>query len=252
MARQTIVREVRPADDWRAIYRLGAAMALVVFAGTLLDIVLTMLPGWGPTTVPVSASGWLQQLGTTPWLGMRNLDLLNAALSLIGLPVYIALFGAQRRLSGGLALLGLVIVAVGTAVFVASNAALPMLELARDYAAASAAGRPALEAAAEGLIARGAHGSPGAFPGFFISEVGTLAIAVALVRSRALGRATGWIAVVGSTVLVGYTVAITIAPGSETLMKGVAAPAGLLMLAWYVLVARGLWRLGAQSTAANV
>ncbi len=239
------------ADGWRAVYLLGAVAALIVFAGTLLDVALTMLPGWDPTTIPLTAAEWLSQLASTPWLGLRNLDLLNAALSLVGLPMYLALFGAQRRTSGGLALSGLLVVAVGTAVFVANNAALPVLGLAREYASADAAGRASLEAATAALLARGAHGSPGAFPGFIISELGTLLVAAALVTSRVLGRAAAWIAVAGSAVLAVYTVAITLAPGSDALMKGVAAPAGMLMLAWYVLVARGLWRLGAQSTAAS-
>lgn len=251
MGTESVARATLAGDGWRAVSVLGAAMALTVLAGTLLDIALTMVPGWDPSSIPASAGEWLRQLGATPWLGMRNLDLLNVALSLIGLPMYLALFGAQRRTQPALGLLGFALVALGTAVFTANNAALPMLELARGYATADAAVQPALLAAAEGLLARGAHGSLGAFPGFFISEIGTLVTAVALVRSRALGRTAGWIAIVGSTVLAGYTIAITFAPGSEALMKGVAAPAGLLMLAWYVLVARGLWRLGAQSTAAN-
>lgn len=228
---------------WRALYRLGAIVALVTLAGTLLDIALTMVPGWGPTTVPTTAAAWLAQLAGTPLLGMRNLDLLNITLSAIGLPMYLALFGAHRRVEPGLGLLALIAIGIGTALFIASNAALPMLELARRYASTAAGDRLALEAAAEALLARGAHGSFGAFLGFFLSEVGTLLTALVMLRGRIFTKSAGWIGIVGTAVLMAYTVGITFAPGSEMLMKGVAAPAGLLMMVWNVLVARKLLAL---------
>lgn len=234
------------ASAWRPLYVLGAVIALVTLTGTIVDIALTMVPGFDPSTVPADAAGWLAQLAASPLVGLRNLDLLNVALSAVGLPLYGALAAALRRTQPGLALAGLAFALVGTAVFAASNAALPMLELARQHAGAPAADRLVLETAATALLARGAHGSFGAFGGFFLSEIGTLLISVAMLRGTLFGRAPGLIGVVGATVLGFYTVAITFAPGSDALMKGVAAPAGLLMLAWYVLVARGLVRLPAE------
>ena len=221
---------------------IGAVAAMLTLAGTVLDIALTMLPGWGPETVPTGAAAWLAQLSAEPWLGLRNLDLLNALLALIGLPMYVALFGAHRHRESTLSLLALVVIAVGAAVFVSNNVALPMLELART-AAASGAISPAFEAAAQTLLARGAHGSLGALPGFLISEIGTLLFAIALVRSRVLGRAAGTLALVGTSLLALYTVAITISPGESALVMAIAMPGGLLMMAWYVMVARGLLRL---------
>lgn len=232
-----------PPADWRAIYRTGAVLALVILAATVLDITLAMIPASGASTVPATAAAWLQQLSVAPWLGLRNLDLLNAVLALAGLPMYLAILGAHREVRPALALLALLVVVTGAVLFAGNNVALPMLDLARDRAAAAPGARAALESAASALLARGEHGSVGALPGFLVSEIGTLLTAIVMLQSRVFGRVAGWMGAVGATALAAYTVAITITPGSEALMKGLAAPAGLLMLAWYALVARTLWRL---------
>jgi hypothetical protein len=234
-------------DRWRLLYRVGGIVAFVALGLMVLDIVLTMLPGWTPASVPTSTSAWLTQLADDPLLGMRNLDLLNVIASVVVLPLYIAIFAAVRRTEPGLALVGLAIVALGTAVFAASNAALPMLELGRRFSATLVpAERSALVAAADALLARGAHGSYGAFPGFALSEIGTLVTGIALARSRAFGAATAWVGILGVTVLLGYTTAYTFISPTSSLVLLAAMPGGLLMIAWYVLVGRRLITLATR------
>ena len=91
--------------DRALIYRIGGVVALVALGGIALDIVLAMLPGWGPDTVPADAAGWLAQLTSQPVLGLRNLDLLNLAVSVVSLPLYVALFVALWPDAPGLALM---------------------------------------------------------------------------------------------------------------------------------------------------
>lgn len=73
--------ESAPASDvsWRSIYILGAASAVLVLAGTLLDFVLASVPSWQASTAPTSVVLWLAQFEATPLLGLRNLDLLNSS-----------------------------------------------------------------------------------------------------------------------------------------------------------------------------
>lgn len=234
--------------SWQVTYRIGAVVALIAVAGTLFDIMLTMVPGWAATTVPSSAAEWFAQFAANPLLGLRNLDLINVALSVVSLPMYVALYGAHRRAEPGLALVALVLVAIGTALFAANNAALPMLDLGRRYASASlSADRLALQAAAEALLARGAHGSLGAFPGFFLSEAGTLVMALALLRGGVFRPVVGWVGIAGTTMLMAYSVAMTAVPGADALVNALAVPGGLLMLAFNVMVARRLLRLAREN-----
>lgn len=230
----------RTQGSWRGLYAAGAVFALVVLTGTVLDIGITMIPGWDPSTVPTDATSWFAQFVEAPLLALRNLDLLNVVLSVVGLPLYAALLVAHRRTAPALALLGLLAVVLGTALFASANAALPMLELSERYAAASEGGRATLEAAAESLLARGAHGSYGAFPGFVLSELGTLLMALAMLAGGVFSKRSAWVGIVGMAAMIAYSVAFTFGLGSEALIMAVATPAGLLMLAWYAMVARQL------------
>ena len=232
------LRQQGPEHPWRPLYVLGAVVALVAVAGSMLDIVLTTLPGWGPDTVPTSAAAWLVQLREQPLLGLRNLDLLNAVLVVVVLPMYLAIFVAQRRTNPAMALLGVVVVVVGAGLFVAANVALPMLELARTCdETCTAAQRLALEPAAQALLARGAHASLGALPGFLVSELGTALVALAMLRGGVFSR-LGLLAAAG---LMAYTVGITLDPHAGGLIMALAMLGGLAALVWNVLVARTLW-----------
>lgn len=232
--------------NWQGFYIVGATAALLALAGTLMDIIVATLPGWETTTTPATIQAWYTQFQVNPLLGLRNLDLLNVIVSAIGIPMYLALYGAHRRSSQASAMLALMVVLVGTVVFLTSNVALPMLELSRGYAAAATdAQRVTLEAAGAALLARGAHGSMGAFMGFFLSSLGTLLLGVAMLRGRVFGRAAGWLAVVGAALMAGYTVGTTFAPTTTETMMALAVPGGLLVMAWNVIVAVKLLRLAA-------
>ena len=232
--------------DRRALYALGGIVAFLALAGMTLDVALTMLPGWGPETVPVTPQAWLEQLAATPLLGMRNLDFLNVVVSLIALPMYVAACGAMRRTASATATFGLVAVGIGTALFTAANAALPLLELAQGYTAATIAQQAALISSAGALLATGEHGSFGAFPGFFVSEVGTFVVALAMLRGAAFGKVTGWMGIAGTAILTVYTAAYTFGPRSDSLVMAIAIPGGLLMMAWYARVGTRLLRLSAE------
>jgi hypothetical protein len=232
-------------SSWRNIYIVGGIATLVTLAGTLLDIVLTMIPGWEATTVPSTIQAWFIQFQTNPLLGLRNLDLLNATLSIIGIPMIVALYGAHRRSCPAYATLALAVALVGTGVFVTNNVALPILDLSRQHAAASTdTQRLALEAAGEALLARGAHGSLGVFMGFFLPSIGTLLMGTAMLIGKVFKRVTAWVGIVSISLLTIYTIGSTFAPTSGEAMMMVALPGGLLIIAWNILVAMRLLQLG--------
>ncbi len=204
---------------WRGIYVLGAVAAVLALAGTLLDIVLASIPGWQASTVPTSVEQWFAQFQANPLLGLRNLDLLNIVVALVGLPMYVALYGVHRKTRTGLASLALVLVAIGTAVFVASNVALPMFELSRQYGLASTESqRVTIQAAGVAMLARGSHGSMGVFAGFLLPTLGT-------------------------SLLLVYIAGATFSPATSGALMAVAGLGGVLMMMWNVRVARVLFRM---------
>ncbi|MDA3937098.1 MAG: hypothetical protein PF636_09670 [Actinomycetota bacterium] len=229
---------------WRSMYIIGAIAAILALSGTIADIVITSIPGWEASTVPTSIVGWFAQFEANPLLGLRNLDLLNVVLAVIAVPMYVALFGVHRRVSQGLAALALVVVTLGTSVMVASNAALPMLDLSRQFSLATTdSQRIALQGAAQAILATGAHGSMGALAGFFLSSVGTLLMAVAMLVGGVFRRLASWTGIVGMSFLLAYVVGTAFSLAPTGVLMIVAMPGGLMMIAWYVMVARKLFRL---------
>jgi len=233
-------------NRWRVIFLVGGISAALTLAGTLTDIILAMIPGWEASTVPASIQAWFGQLTTKPLLGLRNLDLLNVVISTVQIPAFLALFAAHRCAGPAHAALALIVVLIGTTVFVSSNAALPMLGLSRQYALASTdAERRVLEAAGLALLARGAHGSMGIFVGVLLSSLGTLVMGLVILAGRVFSRFTGWVGIVGIILLMIYTIVFTFVPEPGPAMMVVGVPGGILLIVWNLLIARKLFQLNA-------
>jgi hypothetical protein len=231
-------------QSWQGIFLVGGIAALLALAGTLADIAITMIPGWETSTVPYTIQAWFTQFQTNPLLGLRNLDLLNVTIWLIETPMILALYGAHRRGSQAYAALASIVMLVGTVVLTTSNVALPMLELSKQYALASTdAQRLTIEAAGVALLARGTHGSMGAFAGFFLRSIGSLLMGLAMLKGRVFTRVTARVGIVGMALLSIYVIGSTFIPRSEAVMMALAMPGGLLMIAWNVMVARKLFQL---------
>jgi len=233
-------------SSWQGIYVAGGIAALLALGVTLTDIAITMIPGWEASTAPATIQVWFTQFQTNPLLGLRNLDLLNVTISLIQIPMFLAVYGAHRRADQAYGALALIVVLTGTVVFITSNAALPMLELSKQYSVASAdAQQSTLEAAGVALLAKGAHGSMGAFMGFFLSSIGTLLFGLVILVGKVFSRVTAWVGIGGIALLIIYTIGVTFVPESEAAMIIVALPGGVLMIVWNVMVAKKLFQLRA-------
>lgn len=223
----------------RPLLTIGGISALACAAGSLADVGLGMATGG--SALPLGALGHLSQLAASPWLGLYNLDLLNLCTTILMLPAFYALYLVLKAGGSRLAGLALALFLAGLAVFVANNPALPMLGLAGPYAAAQdEQGRSVLIAAAEGLLAKGAHGSPGALPGFLLVILSNLGLCGAMAGGRTPFRLAGILGLVGNALLAAYLVLVTFVPPVKELATLFAAPGGLLSIAWLVISGLGL------------
>lgn len=231
-------------NSWRSFFIVGGIAAFMVLAFTLADIVISMMPEWRISTVPGTAQVWFAQLQYNPLLGLRNLDLLNVIVPLIGLPMYVALYGAHYRENHAYAVLALIVVVVGVVVFSTNNPALSLLELSKHYSTAlTDSQRFTFEAAGAALLAKGSHGSLGAFAGFFLSSVGTLLMCLVMQKGSAFTLATSWIGAVGSVFMIIYTVGTTFLPEYMNLLFMVVMVGGPLMMVWNTMIALRLFQL---------
>jgi hypothetical protein len=213
----------------------GALAAFAIALGSLADVAISMATGGGVPELPPPAALRFAQLAASPALGLYNLDLLNLATTILIVPVLYAAWTLLRR-EGPAAGLALAIGLVGVAVFAANNPALPMLGLSRDYAVADPSRRSLLAAAGEAILAKGAHGSPGVLLGFLFPIFANALLCGEMIRTKVFSRISGILGLVGNLLLALYLALVTFVPESRAMAAALAAPGGLLAIAWTILL----------------
>jgi hypothetical protein len=231
-------------SGWEGLYKVAAA-ALIGTLLMLADITVSiLLPGGEVEPGARSATDWFTLFRNDAYYGFRELGLLNVLNLILGVPLFLALYAAHRRVNGAYAALALALFLFGGAVYVANNAAVPMFVLSGEYAAATTeARRAALAAAGEAVLARGADFTPGSLVGFVLPSLAQITMSVVMLRGGVFGRTTAYAGIVGFSLLLVFTVWTTFAPEALDTAMLIALPAGLLSMAWNVLVARRLFGL---------
>jgi hypothetical protein len=135
---------------------------------------------------------------------------------------------------------------VGVGVYFASNQAFAMLSLSDRYAAATAdAQRAMFLAAGEALLAIHNPGDifqgTGNYVAYFLVLLAGLIISVVMLRSRAFGRATGYVGILANALAMTHFAALAFALSLVVIPTPVSAP---FRVVWMVLIAVGLLRLG--------
>ena len=245
-ARQNQLNEnENSGSQWKAIYTLGGVAGILVLIGAVLDVVIGSATGGNLSALPQTAVERFAQFNRNPFLGLYNLDLLNVINQLIMLPVYYALFAAQRDSKSASAALALLVFLVGTAVFVTGNTALPMFELSKKYALANTeAQKNLLAAAGEAMLAMGAHGTTSVFIGFLLPSLAGLLMSITMLSGKVFSKTTAVLGIAGGICMLIYIILVTFAPGVEKMATAFALPGGLLLMAWMVLFTIRLFQLG--------
>ena len=229
-----------------SLYNVAGAAALLAVLVALLDIALTFLPAGAEQPGSLSAVEWFELFQDNWFFGLRNLGLLPNILSLtLLIPVYIALFAAHRAEHQNYAMLAMVLSFIGTAIYLANNAAFPMWALSAKYAAATAeTQRTLLAAAGEAVLARGEDFTPGSFAGFVFGEIAMIMISLVMLRSKIFNKASATTGILAGLFLTIFTIWSTFIPVLFELSLLVAMIGGLLSIVWYILIARRLLQLG--------
>jgi hypothetical protein len=246
--RQDTLRSEPAGAQWRNICTLGGAAALLTILTALAEILITFLPGGYASAGTVTE--WFALLQRNPFLGLRNLGLLNIVMTALSLPLVFSLYWVHRKTNPSIAALALILAFTGTAVFYATNRAFPMLELSARYAAAGETERAMLAAAGQALLAVGQSHTPGTFLAFFFSEAAGILMAVVILQGKLFNQAAAWTGMIGYSFLLVFEVLSSFVPASHQAILLLAMIGGLANIAWYVLAALGLFRLGQMSRMA--
>jgi hypothetical protein len=235
----------RQEKQWKDMYLIGGYAALIAFTGTMFDIIFGSITTGNLSELPQTAIERFSEFQLNWFLGLYHLDLLNIIISIIMIPVFFALFAAHRKTNIPYAAFAMVLCIIGTTIFVATNTALPMLELSNKYYSVTDETQKNLIAAAgEAVLVRGEHGSLGVFIGFGLSTIASICMSLVMLHSKVFKRALSYFGIIGNTLLLIYILLLTFVPTIQNIAVAIAAPGGLMALAWLLMVGIRLIRMG--------
>lgn len=227
-------------------------MAFIGLIGILLDVAIGSITGGDLSALPQTAIDRFMQFQENPLLGLYNLDLLNITNQIILIPAYYALFAAHRNVNLPYAGLALIVFLTGSIIFITTNTALPMFELSQKYVAATTESQKALYAAAgESMLARGEHGSLGVFIGFALPNIAGLIFSIVMLKGKIFSKSTSYLGIAGSSLLIVYLILVTFTDG-KSMATALAMPGGLMSMAWMILFAIKLIKLGKINSAQSL
>ena len=230
-------------SNWNTIYQLGAAAAICAVLMGVAEILITFLPGGNSTQETVVE--WFHLFQEVPFMGLRNLGLLNIFLNTLAIFTYLALYGAHRKTAHKpFAALAAIISYLGIGVFFATNRAFAMLGLSQQYAAAaSEVQRTILEAAGQALLSVGESHSPGTFLAFFFAESAGVLISYVMLRGEVFPKAAAYAGMLGFSILLLFEFMASFFTNLSQAAMLLAMAGGLLSMVWYILVARRLFQI---------
>lgn len=235
----------KPEPRHQSIYLVGGIFTLLVLAGVILDVAIGSMTGADLTVLPKTAVERFDQFQNNALMGLYNLDCLNMVNQIFMIPVYFALYVAHRRPSPEYSLLALIVFLAGSILMVAGNTSLTMLDLSQKYAGASSDQQKMLLAAAgEAMLAKGSHGSASVLLGFALPNLAGILMSLVMLKGKVFSKTIGVLGITGSTLLLSYIVLVTFAPAIEKQALLFSMPGGLMMMAWMILFAIKLIRLG--------
>ena len=228
---------------WYGIYKLGGIAALGTVLVGLLESLIQFLPKGNVS--PETVSDWFMLFQENPFMGLRNLGLLNIFMDALAILVYLALYAAhQRNPNQPLAMLATILSFLGIGVFLATNRALSMLALSNQYAVAvTDAQRAMLEAAGQTMLSVGDSHTPGTFFGLFLVEVAGILISVVMLRGGIFGKVAAYAGILGFGILLVVEFLTSFVSGLQDVTIFLFMFGGLFSMVWDILITRRLFQL---------
>lgn len=219
--------------EGRGVIIAGGIAGFIGLVFGIADIVIGSVTGADISALPADAAGHFADFAASPLLGLYRLDALNMVSTLIAMVFFVGLYVLLRGNRGPIALLALVTAVLGTGAMLSGNAAFAILDLSGKYASAvNDADRAVFLAAAEALLARGAHGSPAMFTAFFLPTAANILFCLGLFAIPRFGKLSPLLGLAGNALLLNYVVLVTFFPSTRPIALVLAAPGGLLALYW--------------------
>jgi hypothetical protein len=242
------MRKGNQVIDWKKLCTIGGIAALMTVLVGLVETSITFLPA-GTSADTITVVDWFTLFQTNRFMALRNLGLLNLLFNAFAIPGYLGLYAALRKENHAFAALAMTIAFIGVAVFFATNRALPMLDLSKQYAAATTdAQRASLVAAGQTMLSVGQSHTPGTFIGFFLADLAGIIMSAVMLRSNVFGRVSAYLGILGFTLLMTFEILASFVWTLGSAAIALALLGGLLSTIWYILSGLRLLQLGQSAS----
>jgi hypothetical protein len=233
----------------KSLYRIGGAAALLCALMYLIALIV-YVPANRAGPPPGTVLEWFTLFQTNPLTGLFFLGLADIVIMILWGPMSLALYTVLKQTNRAWSLIATSFVFVGMAVYLATNTAFSMLSLSHQYAAATTEAEQSIVLAAGQALIAISEGTGGQYAGMPLAWFAGLILSVVMLRSKTFSKATAWAGILGLSLLLasmpfaGYTTAGPTTAATSAIIAVTYIGGGLLSLAWYILVGRGLLKLG--------
>jgi hypothetical protein len=225
---------------YKSLYKLGGAAALIVVALTLGEII-----GFVFYPQPSTVRDWFTLFQSNKITGLFEFWGLEVPMYAMFALVFLALYITLRKANPGWMAVAITFALLGIGTFFATNNPFSMLSLSNQYAAATTgAQRSTLLAAGRAVLANTGQRAVGGFNvGLFLVTVAGLIASSVMFQSKSFSRTTAYVGILAHALsLADYLRQALTSSGIAALL--VILPGALLLMTWYVLAGRKLYRLG--------
>ncbi len=154
----------------KVLYKIAGTLALIIVVAGLTDAITSMgIEARDNSTISIIE--WFTLFQTNRFAAFSRLGVINITTLSLCIPVYLAFIQAFRQHRPALVGLASASFFIGVAVYLSSNTVFSLFALSQQYATATEAQKPLLEAAGRALLMQGADLTPGTFMGLFFTQI---------------------------------------------------------------------------------
>ena len=227
-------------SSYQSLYKIGGVAALIAAVLILGEVVfLAIFPP------PETISEWLILFQSNRIVGFLDFWGLEVLMYVMFILVFLAHYNVLRKANPSLMVIALALALLGIGIFLVTNNPFSMLSLSNQYATATTEQqRSTLLAAGQALLTNTNQRAIGGFNlGFFLVSVAGLLISSVMLQGNSFSRSTAIVGILAHSLsLADYLRQALTSSVIITLL--VILPNSLLLVIWYVLVGRRLYKLG--------
>ena len=224
-------------SNWKSLYKMVGVTAVIFLVYSLVTMIVLIAIGGQPE----SAQEGFTMLQSNRVMGLLRLDVLTVLVMPLYYLLFLGLYIALKETHAVYAAIAVVFGMAGVTLFLATPSVFSWLALSDKFAVATSEAQKALLlAGGEAILASDMWHGSGALMGGVLMQTATTLFSIAMLSSKAFGKATAYVGVVTHGLDLAHLLVGFFIPAGGIILMMVAGP---LYLIWFPLLARDFFRL---------